>query len=91
MSEAAIAHGRLETGLGSMGHPVSAVQAHSCGTWYSLLLCLLFECSFQAKELPPLKPSLALCLNFTIPRCVPCVKASMAGLMNGGTKIFIPL
>ena len=37
------------------------------------------------------QPSLALRLNFTIPRCVPCIKASMAGLMDGGTTIFIPL
>ena len=46
------------------------VMMRSCGTWYSLLLCLLFKHSFQANKVRP----------------VLCIKANMAGLMDDVTQ-----
>ena len=34
----------------------------------------------------PVKRFFPLCLHFTIPRCVPCMIASIAGLMDRGLR-----
>ena len=85
MSEAAFDQGTSETALGING------SLHWAGAWSWQMEQSLTFSSIWALMPGQWSASLALCSHFTVPRCVSWMISSMAGLMVGGTTIFIPL